>query len=153
MATLPFSSCQTIMFACNNTISLQAIQIILCFAKQNYFWLSNCFFLLCQKITSLFNRNKMLYLSSTKYPFSLRVLCSSICVLCSLCVLCSFLLVTLACICMTLRCRCWPTCIYFCWMTMDAVFFSLQDSTPHLQRGGADSPHHCKLRSSTKGWQ
>lgn len=99
----------------------------------------------------LFNRNKMLYLSSTKYPFSLRALCSSICVLCSLCVLCSFLLVTLACICMTLRCRCWPTCIYFCWMTMDAVFFSLQDSTPHLQRGGADSPHHCKLRFSNKG--
>lgn len=55
MATLPFSSCQTIMFACNNTISLQAIQIILCFAKQNYFWLSNCFFLLCQKITPLFS--------------------------------------------------------------------------------------------------
>lgn len=26
----------------------------------------------------LFNRNKMLYLSSTKYPFSLHVLCSSI---------------------------------------------------------------------------
>lgn len=44
VATLPFPSCQTVMFVCNNTISLQTIQTILCFAKQNCFWPSDCFF-------------------------------------------------------------------------------------------------------------